>query len=120
MCAIVPCTPVVLTLPLTEPSSAIVKFPEPAADEDTGGTSSPPESLTPTDLPLEDMPAQAASANETSTTESHFMRTSSFWGSLANTAVARLFRMLEQDYRGAADMEYSPAAPVRRAGPLQE
>ena len=51
MCAMVPCTPVVLTLPLTEPSALtrIVPLPEPVTL--SGGTSSVPVSLTLT-LPL--------------------------------------------------------------------
>src|SRR5688572_16341010 len=46
MCAMVPCTPVVVTLPLTEPSSATRMLPEPDPEALTGGTSSAPLSLT--------------------------------------------------------------------------
>src|SRR5215213_1336308 len=40
MCAMVPCTPVVLTLPLTEPSSATRMLPLPEPELCAGGTSS--------------------------------------------------------------------------------
>jgi hypothetical protein len=42
----VPLTPVVVTLPLTVPSSAMWSEPLPVAEVDTGGTSSAPVSLT--------------------------------------------------------------------------
>src|SRR5205085_986886 len=45
MCAIVPATPVVVTLPLTAPSGATVIAPMPLPDADTGGTSWSPVSL---------------------------------------------------------------------------
>src|SRR5919197_3395514 len=46
MCAMVPCTPSVLTLPVTVPSSATRKLPLPEPPLVTGGTSSAPVSLT--------------------------------------------------------------------------
>ena len=46
MCAIMPCTPSVVTLPLIVPSSATRKLPLPFACVFTGGTSSAPVRLT--------------------------------------------------------------------------
>jgi hypothetical protein len=46
MCAMVPCMPSVVTLPLTVPSSATRKLPLPFACVGTGGTSSLPVRLT--------------------------------------------------------------------------
>ena len=46
MCAIVPCTSFVVTLPVIVPSSATRKLPEPEPGVLTGGTSSAPESFT--------------------------------------------------------------------------
>src|SRR5580765_6732572 len=46
MCAIVPVTPVVVTLPVTVLSSPIEIVPLPAPDEVTGGTSWPPLNMT--------------------------------------------------------------------------
>ncbi len=80
MCAIVPWTPVVLTLPDTAPSSATVKLPEPEPGTESAGTCSAPVSFTFTVLPLDIMPAQADSASDTRTTNSFFMGASSFWG----------------------------------------
>ena len=44
MCAAVPCMPLVMTLPDTEPSSPTEILPSPLADVVTGGTSFAPES----------------------------------------------------------------------------
>src|SRR4029450_7897713 len=46
MCAIVPSTPVVLTLPSTAPSELTRMVPSPVPEVWTGGTSSAPESFT--------------------------------------------------------------------------
>jgi hypothetical protein len=46
-CAIVPEAPVVVTLPLTDPSSLMVKVPLPESGTQTGGSSSAPLEATP-------------------------------------------------------------------------
>jgi hypothetical protein len=69
----VPGTPLVVTLPFTEPSSAIVKLPLPEPDADTGGTSSAPVKRTLTALPPDIMPAQADSPSTARTIQSRFI-----------------------------------------------
>src|SRR5712671_4622603 len=65
MCAAVPCTPVVVTLPFTEPSLPMVKRPSPLAEVETGGTSSAPVRFTrepPIRLPMLPQAARPSTA----------------------------------------------------------
>src|SRR3970040_1026677 len=73
ICAAAPCTPVVVTLPVTVPSPRIVKLPLPEPGTEMGGTSSAPLRLTLTVLPPDIMPAQAASDSDARTKSSFFM-----------------------------------------------
>ena len=71
-----PLTPLVVTLPLTAPSEAMVKLPVPEPDVLTGGTSSVPVRLTLTVFPRPIMLfiwAQAASESAATRISSRFM-----------------------------------------------